>query len=186
MLRRRLLLSIIPLLGCVLIGVWAFSALQRAPELPHTYISPDGSFTFHYPSGWYADTLSGGRVDLENTPYEGRLENENAVRLEISPPVDIASFSMLGQGVTPVDLVKRAIQGGNLAANFLLSASQQNQLSQMTGTPPNLNTVTDIPVVSFTVNGRPAAWASQSYNAIGHEFASMIVYVDFGGSMGSI
>jgi hypothetical protein len=72
---RKLFFVIIPLLICVIVGIAAVSLRQRSPYLSETpileatYTSPDGSFTFHYPAGWYVETLSGGRVDLENTAY---------------------------------------------------------------------------------------------------------------------
>src|SRR5689334_17765368 len=82
---RRLILSLIPLLAIILVPFWIYSSRQGHLDLPQSYRSADGSLTFQYPQGWFATNLSGERVDLENTPYEKRVDSPDAIRLEISP-----------------------------------------------------------------------------------------------------
>src|SRR5258708_1397894 len=117
MLRHSLVLSFIPILLGVLIagGIGSMSQPENADsssfvqtalpqiELSQTYRSDDGSLTFHSPQGWFATDHQGGRVDLENTPYEKRIDRPDALRLEVSSPIDVAELSMMGQGSTPAE-----------------------------------------------------------------------------------
>lgn len=183
MLRRRLILSVMPLLVCGLISAFALPRLQRQAStiaLSETHHSVDGSFTFSYPQGWFADKLDDGRVVLENEPPEKLNESGNAVRLEISPPIPVSELNMLGQGNMPSDLVKYAI-GSSTAIMSLMSGMASGTISPSSGTPASTASVGfDVPVVNFTVNGRPAAWGKSADTSSGYEIASMTVYIDIG------
>ena len=186
--RRKLFLGIFALITCVVasigVAVVALLLIQRGTQpsyttasvaLSNTYTSANGSFTFNYPAGWYVKTLDGGAIDLENTSEEKRGQSGDAIRLEISLPSPISQFSITGQGSTPIELIKQTVNAGNLAA--ALFTSQQNQTS---GANAPIIPTPNVPIVTFSVNGRPAAWARQSINSMGSEIANMTIYVDVG------
>ncbi len=167
---RKFILGSIPLLTFAFISL--FTLGQNTIDLSQTYTSADGSFTFHYPAGWYAEPLDGGRVDLENTPYEKRLDNPDALRLEISPPIPVSQLTMMGNGTTPAEFAQyTAAASAVTSAFFSATPGQPNQNPPVVPTPV---------IVDFTVDGRPAAWVAQSYSAMGIEIATMTIFVDVG------
>lgn len=112
-------------------------------ELPETYDS--GLLRFNYPSGWDVHTTG-----QPNSLDIGRFNpTSDTVQLEVSSPVGIAQYAIMGLSTNVHDLVLTRIQLSQQFGTIIISAiTEETPVSS----PEAVN------VIDFTVNNLPAAY----------------------------
>jgi hypothetical protein len=163
------------MLSQLIIGLMVWFAASLTPitqtQLHATYISDDGTFSFHY-----ADTLAVTVQPIQAGLRIGEffVSDQDPVRVVVSPPMSAQTFRANGVGETP-----EAIVAARLALWRQVVPTRSAEVLSFEPVLPFQEAPP--PVNAYTINGRPAAYAMQIFGLdANHAAAIILLAIDVG------
>lgn len=140
-----------------------------------TYRTPDGTFSFSYPTTWYLNSQFEDHVTLYNVAPDQILTSDQGLMLNIVFPVNVSEFEESIGGSKPVEIVLSsiAISKGIEAVLEGDDPLSQEEIQEILGTH----------IIEFEVGDYPAARAIYSITTLGATTKNMFVAIDLGDEM---
>jgi hypothetical protein len=144
----------------------------QAQQSIKVFTSEDRSFSFVYPAGWSLDYRNTPTVVLSNPAPERMFDSPYGIMLNIYFPQPVATYDTSGLGETPAEVVKNYARLTNAWNSFFDPANSQAMVEKLN------HEIEGMPAIEFSVNGRPAARFTLTFEVSNSEASVMFIVVD--------